>query len=341
MEIHHVFVTTKSAMIMMTAPPILVMQNLENACTLLLILIIAKNANLMQIANLGEYLTNLQLYAEKHTATKNHNADPVHLKTNLNARLFSNASIVIHSIYVIKQLVLQEKMEFQVVFTLKSIVMMVTNALKITVIQKLEVAYTTKLLPKIVKHAKLPPIAHNGDCLKILLHIAKNLTVTMTTAELELQQINLNANHQFAKIANPILVKQLNVCSEQTALHHAFAHKKLATMETNVLLINATLQLEIAFILSIKQANANLAQLLLIAPNMELIINLMQTAKFQFALLKESVILKLLKIHLNALKQNAQKILIAMLGQLKTTLLTNASLLIAIQENASLEQLMI
>jgi hypothetical protein len=53
------------------------------------------------------------------------------------------------------------------------------------------------------------------------------------------------------------------------------------------------------------------------------------------------VILKLLKIHLNALKQNAQKILIAMLGQLKTTLLTNASLLIAIQENASLEQLMI
>jgi hypothetical protein len=67
----------------------------------------------------------------------------------------------------------------------------------------------------------------------------------------------------------------------------------------------------------------------------------MHLAKLLYVMLEDTVILKLLLINPNALQPHAVRILIALHGQLKTTLQINVSLLIAIKEHVNLNKLMI
>jgi hypothetical protein len=232
-------------------------------------------------------------------------------------------------------------MEHQLVNILKLTAKMLTNALKITVISTLEIVYTTKSIPKNANNAKLKLIVTNGARTTNLQIIASNLTVRMTIAELDQQRIKLNAFQLSAQTVIPLFVKLLNVYLAMIINQHAFALKNLVMMETNALLILAILSLDNVSTLLIKQVNALYATQQLIVSNMELTINSIQIAKFLSAILKDFVILKMLLILPNAIKINAALIQTVSCGQPPTKLQINASLLIAMQENASLVQLMI
>jgi hypothetical protein len=182
----------------MFAHLILVIKLLENVYLLLSPLLLVLHANLIQTANLGELAKISLNHAKKHIATKKDIADQEFLKINPDAKNKLHVLHAIQHLNAIKQNALLLQMALQPVYIPQWIVMMVTNALKIFVMQVPEFAYTMQFLLHNVLYVKPILIAHNGRLSKILLLPAKKLTAKTTIAELEHLQQQLAANLQFA-----------------------------------------------------------------------------------------------------------------------------------------------
>lgn len=155
------------------------------------------------------------------------------------------------------------------------------------------------------------------------LHIAPTISATANHPTIN----PLALLFQFAIIAKQLHVTMLFACSMTMVNQLAITILNLAMMETNAPLTNAKASLEIAFTLSSKLVNANLAYFLLIALNGLLHKNSTQTAMSLSAAVSDTARFKLQAILPNALLPPlAPKIPIAVLLQPITILQINASL---------------